>query len=106
MKHLIKTTICTILILFAATALSSCGDVTAESEPPPPPAPPNPIEILEDRIESERELRIEAEARVEEEAGSRGRWELAAIALGILGIAGFVGGTAIGSKGKRHAAQS
>ena len=95
-----KTMLCTIALLLAATTLSSCGDTTAQETPQPP---PNPIEILEDRIESERELRLEAEAKADEEAGSRGRWELATIALAILAVAGFVGGTAIGSKGKQHA---
>ena len=56
-----------------------------------------------ERVASERELRAEAEARAEEESGSKGRWQLAAFGLGALAVAGFLGGTALGSKGRRHA---
>ena len=58
---------------------------------------------MANEIEAERQLRYEAEARAEREAGGKSRWEFAAFVLGIAALAAFIGGTAVGSRGKRHA---
>ena len=67
-------------------------------------SPPDPVKVLEDRLEAERELREEAQAQADSEALLRERWQLAAIGLGVVALVGFLAGTSIGSRGKRHAA--
>jgi hypothetical protein len=91
----------TILLLLTAVTLSSCTVNAEESGGPPA---PNPIQMLEAQVETERRLRLDPEAQVQGETKLRERWELTALGLGFLAIAGFVGGTAIGSKGSRHVA--
>lgn len=99
----LKTIIYTIALLLAATALSSCGDATAQAPEPTP--PPDPVKVLEERVESETQLRREAEEKADGEQASRETWELAAISLAVLAVVGFFAGTALGSKGKNHASR-
>lgn len=96
-----KTTITVIIVLLLGAMLTSCDELHA-SVPVTPPGP-DPVKVLEERVESERQLREEAEAKVEQESIVRGHWQLAALGLSILGILGFFGGTAIGSRGRGHA---
>ena len=63
----------------------------------------DPTANLREEIEAQRELRFEAEARAEKEAGSRSKWELAAFVLALAALAAFVSGTAIGSRAKHNA---
>ena len=90
-----------ILTLLAASLLSSCDK--AASPDAQKPDPPDPVEVLKEQVATERELRQEAETKAEEEASSRGSWQMAALGLAVFTVVAFVGGTAIGSKGKRHA---
>ena len=90
------------LLITTSLLVVGCGG-PGEAVEAPPVKPPDPIAVMEDRIEAERGLRLEAEARADEEAGSRERWELAAICLAIFAIVGFVSGTAIGSRGRKYA---
>ena len=94
-----------ILILLAAIMVSSCEESVATQAPGPPPGP-DPMQVLKERICTERRLREDAEAKAEDEAERRGQWELAALGLGALGVVGFFAGTAIGSKGRHHAGPS
>jgi phage tail tape-measure protein len=88
------------LTLLAGLLLSSCDKIPGTQAPP---SAVDPVTVLEDQVASERELREKAEAKAEEEAGSRGAWQLAALGLSVITVVAFVGGTAIGSRGKRHA---
>ena len=67
--------------------------------------PPDPgtVAFYQKKVETERRRREEAQLTAEAEAGRRKSWELAAAGLGILRLAGFVAGTALGSKGRRDA---
>ena len=69
-------------------------------------APPDPVKLLEDRLEAERKLREEAEEQAAGEVLLRERWQLAVIALSVLTLVGFLAGTSIGSRGKHHASQA
>lgn len=95
-----KTIYIILLLLFSAITLSSCS--LSANEPVGPPVP-DPFQVLEERIESERKLRVDAELKADDETKLRERWELAAVGLGILTILGFIAGTSLGSKGNRHA---
>lgn len=111
-----KTIITIVLVLLVGSMLTSCDESTASVPPPPP--PPNPVTVLEDQVESERQLRLEAEAKVdkaeakvgkveekvEEAIIGKGNWQLVALGLSVLVVLGFFGGTAIGSRGRAHAA--
>jgi len=97
-----KTTLTILLFVLLSIGTTSCN-LNATEDPVQPPAP-DPVKVLEDQVESERQHRLDAELQAEEEARLRERWELAAIGLGILAIIGFFAGTTIGSRGKRHAA--
>jgi hypothetical protein len=87
------------LTLLAASLLSSCDKSIGKQNPPNV----DPVTVLEDQVASERQLRAKAEAKAEQEANSRGAWQLAVLGLGVITVVAFVGGTAIGSRGKRHA---
>tara|TARA_R110002096_G_scaffold288290_1_gene481991 strand:+ start:1126 stop:1437 length:312 start_codon:yes stop_codon:yes gene_type:complete len=100
-----KKTILLILLLGLITVSSTSCSLNAEEQPAAElPAKPDPVKILEERIQTERELRIEAQIDASDEALLRERWQLAAIALCLLTLVGFLAGTTIGSRGKRHAA--
>jgi len=88
------------LTLLAGLLLSSCDKFPARQAPS---SAVDPMTVLEDQVASERELRTKAEAKAEEEANSRGTWQLAALGLAIITVVAFIGGTAIGSRGRRHA---
>ena len=94
-----------ILTLLAASLLSSCDEPAPSNAPSNAqnPEPPDPVEVLKEQVATERELRQEAETKAEEEASSRGSWQMAALGLAVFTVFAFVGGTAIGSRGKRHA---
>ena len=87
-------------LMIPVITLTSCTNSIAEE--PHPPAP-DPVVVLQEQIETERQLRLTAEAAVIDEALLRRRWELAALAASIIAMAGFLAGTALGSRGKRHA---
>ena len=87
-------------LLAGLLLLSSCDKIPATQAPP---SAVDPVTVLEDQVASERQLRAKAEAKAEKEAGSRGTWQLAALGLAVITVIAFVGGTAIGSRGKRHA---
>ena len=123
-----KTIITIVLVLLTGSMLTSCdkskagSPQTSASQPPqPPPRISDPVAVLEDQVESERQLRKEAEAKagnaeakaeakveeaeakVEKSAINKGNWQLIALGLSVLVILGFFGGTAIGSRGRNHA---
>ena len=95
-----KTILLILLLLFSAITLSSCNVTAAEEEGPPA---PDPIEVLKGQVESERQLRLDAELQVVSAIEVRDRWQLLALGLGLLTLIGFFAGTAIGSKGNRYA---
>jgi hypothetical protein len=94
LKHIISA-------ILLAIALTGCREETGEKT-----VKPDASAALREEVKAERKSRLEAEAKAEKEAGSKSRWEMAAFALGVAALATFVGGTAIGSRGKRHAARS
>ena len=61
------------------------------------------LRLLTEQVERERELRGEAETRVASESGRREFWATLTVVTGMLAVALFLVGTAIGSKGRRHA---
>ena len=95
-----KTITCAVILILGATT-SSCEKSFA-SQPKTPPGP-DPMEVLEKQVTAERQLRTEAEGRVEKEAAARDLWQLASLGLATLTIIAFIGGTAIGSRGRHHA---
>ncbi len=101
MKSLSRITI--LLLLFSAITLSSCDVTTAAAEVIEVPPAPDPIEVLEGQIESERQLRLDAELEAASAIELQDRWQLLALGLGLLTLVGFFAGTAIGSKGNRYA---
>ena len=99
MKHIIEILII-LAIVASIGAMTSC---TSEEAEPEPAVPPEPHEVLKEQISQERELREEAEARADF-AESRGNfWEFACVAVFVLACIAFIAGTAIGSKGRKHA---
>ena len=120
-----KTIITIALVLLTGFMLTSCDKSKAGSRRTQPPQPQqrisDPVAVLEDQVESERQLRKEAEAKagnaeakaeakveeaeakVEKSAINKGNWQLIALGLSVLVILGFFGGTAIGSRGRNHA---
>lgn len=86
----------TLILLAAALLVGGCQE---EDDPPDP----GTVAFYQKKVQAERRLREEAQLKAEAEAGRRKSWELAAAGLGILGLAGFVAGTALGSKGRRDA---
>jgi hypothetical protein len=87
-----------LFLLLTAICLSSCNPAPQE-----PQQGPSPVQVLQDRVESERQSRIEAQQATVRESEHRRRWELAATAASILALAGFLLGTILGSRGRRHA---
>ncbi|MEQ1842366.1 MAG: hypothetical protein ABL994_18340 [Verrucomicrobiales bacterium] len=85
------------LILLACLTLGGCRETPVESQKP------NPVDLLQGQIESERQGRLEAEKAVAEKEEHRRRWELATVGLALLAVAGFLAGTILGSRGRRHA---
>ena len=61
------------------------------------------VESEQERVEAEHQSRIEAQQATVRESEHRRRWELAAVAASILAMAGFLVGTILGSRGRRHA---
>lgn len=98
-----KTIACAV-ILILVTATTSCEKSFA-SQPKSPPGP-DPMAVLEKQVAAERQLRTEAEGRVKKEAATRDLWQLATLGLGVVTMFAFIGGTAIGSRGRHHAAIS
>ena len=86
--------------LLAVPLLAGCDRFAAAGDRP---AKVDPITVLEDQVAAERQLREKAETRTEHEAGSRAAWQMAALGFAAVTVVAFVGGTAIGSRGKRHA---
>ena len=94
-------TILSFIILALVLITTSCdkpGPIESST-----PSGPDPLTLLEEKMETERQLREEAEAKVEEEITNKSHWQLAAIGLSGLAMIAFFGGTAIGSRGRHHA---
>lgn len=91
-----------LLVLLAGTMLTGCDEEVVVSNPEPS-TQIDPVAVLEDQVTSERELREKAETRAEEEANRKGTWQLTALGLAVITVTAFFGGTAIGSRGRRHA---
>ena len=98
-----KTILTILLLLFSAITLSSCDATATAAEVIEVPPAPDPIEVLKGQVESERELRLDAELQVVSAIEVRDRWQLLCLGLGLLTLIGFFAGTAIGSKGNRYA---
>jgi|GEM_PF-3648044 len=100
-----KKIVITILLLGLVAVGSTSCELSAKDPATVQPTTvlPDSVKVLEKRVETERELRIEAEDEASAEVILRERWQLAAIALGGLVLVGFLAGTGIGSRGKRHA---
>ncbi len=97
-----KIKIAIVLILLAGSVLTSCEQSTATVPFILPPGP-DPVTVLEEQVESERQLRKDAEAKIDEEETIRGHWQLATLGLAVVTVISFFGGTAIGSRGRHHA---
>ena len=95
-----KTIICAVILILVA-ATTSCEESAATQTKTP--HGPDPMTVLEEQVATERQLRTEAEGRVEKEAAARDLWQLATLCLGIVTVLAFVGGTAIGTRGRDHA---
>ena len=95
-----KTITCAVILLLVA-ATTSCEESPA-SQPAAPPGP-DPVELLERQVATERQLRAEAEGRVEKEAAARNLWQQAALGLGVAAVLAFFGGITIGTRGRYHA---
>ena len=101
-----KTIITIVLILLAGFTLTSCDDdshTTTATESFAPPPGPDPVAVLEEKIEAERQLREKAEALAAEQAASKDNWQLASLGLGLFAVVAFFGGTSIGTRGRHHA---
>lgn len=61
------------------------------------------LQSLTGQVERERELRGQAETRAASESGRREFWETLTVIACMGAVALFLVGTAIGSKGRRHA---
>lgn len=90
-----------LFLLLIALCLGGCD--SAAPRLPEKPEGPSPVQVLQDRVESERQSRIAAEQATVRESEHRRRWELAATAATILALVGFLLGTILGSRGRRHA---
>ena len=80
----------TLLIAFMF-ALTGCPDT------PQPPAVPS--------YNEERQKRIEAEARSDRDAASKGDWQVVAFITGISAVLLLIVGTIMGSRARYHAKQ-
>ena len=99
MKHIIEILIL-LAIIVSIGALTSC---TPEKVSPEPAIPPEPHEVLKEQVDQERELREEAETRAEKESSRVKFWESACVVVFVGACIAFIAGTAIGSKGRKHA---
>ena len=99
MKHIIEILIL-LAIIASIGALTSCKPEKSSSEPE---VPPEPHEVLKQQVDRERELREEAEIRAEKESSRGNFWEFACVVVFVLACIAFIAGTAIGSKGRKHA---
>ncbi|MGJ8644157.1 MAG: hypothetical protein ACSHX9_12175 [Luteolibacter sp.] len=97
-----KTIITTVLTMLAGLTLISCDESHATKTSTPPDS--DPVTVLEEKVEMERQLRVEAEVRADEETSATDLWRLASMGLATLTLVAFFGGTAIGSRGRHHAA--
>ena len=91
----------TIIATLLAALLTSCEKPNTSQASKP--EPPDPVEVLQNQVAAERQLRQDAVALAEEEAASKELWQLLALSLAVITLFAFFGGTAIGSRGKRHA---
>ena len=89
-----------LLLLLASLWLGGCQFLPLKVVEP---AEPSPVQVLQEQVQSERASRAAAEQAVVEESKNRRRWELAAVGFSMLACAGFVLGTILGSRGRRHA---
>ena len=87
-----------LLFLLTAFCLSGCTP-----HPLKPEEGPNPIQVLREQMESERQGRMDAEQAAVRESENRHRWELVAVGTLLLSVAAFLVGTILGSRGRRHA---
>lgn len=92
-----------ILIAFSAITNTSCELGRAEEPTVESPPQPDPVEILEQRLGDEKQLRTEAEETLAGEITLKERWQLAATALAVLTMLAFLAGTSIGSRGRKYA---
>lgn len=99
MKHIIEILIL-LAIIASIGALTSCKP---EKSFPAPPPPPEPHDVLKEQVNQERELREEAETRADKESSRVKFWESACVFVFVGACIAFIAGTAIGSKGRKHA---
>ena len=85
-----------LLLIFFVTFCTGCD----RSKPA---TPPDPVEVLREQVESERELRTDAQSKASREETLRRRWEVATVTVGLAAVAAFLIGTMLGSWAKRHA---
>lgn len=95
-----KTIIFAVILIFVAATTSCEKSAVTQTKAPPG---PDPVTVLEEQVATERQLREEAQAKVEEETTVRNRWQMATLGLAVVALIGFFGGTAIGSRGRYHA---
>ena len=91
------------LILLAGFTLPGCDNNSHATQSSVPPPGPDPVAVLEEKIEAERQLREKAEALAAEQAASKDNWQLASLGLGLFAVVAFFGGTSIGTRGRHHA---
>jgi len=87
------------MMLLGCLFVGGCRETSVEAEGP------NPVDLLQGQLESERQGRLEAEKAVAEQEENRRRWELATVGLSMLALAAFLAGTILGSRGRRYAEQ-
>ena len=105
MKRILEILIL-IAVIASIGAMTGCNeDEAPDKKKPSAPAvqPPNPHEVLMDQVAQERVLRSQAEFRAEEADSGKAFWANAAFVLFVSAVCAFVVGTAIGSKGRKHA---
>jgi hypothetical protein len=96
-----KTIITIVLMLLTGSMLTSCDRSNATETSTPPGR--DPITVLEEKVEVERQLRAEAEALASDETTSKNNWQLASFGLGLFAVLAFFTGTSIGTRGRYHA---
>lgn len=96
-----KTIITIVLTMLAGLTLSSCDESQATKNSTPP--GPDPVTVLEKKVEAEQQLRKRAEVKASDETTSKNNWQLASFALGLLVMLAFFTGTSIGTRGRKHA---
>lgn len=90
------------LTLLVGFTLTSCDESNAKASFVAPPGP-DPVTVLEEKMETERQLREKAEALAAEQVTSKNNWQLAALGLCLFAVVAFFGGTSIGTRGRNHA---